>query len=54
MNSYSAYSDLPADRDLERVVADLRALPVAAHPTMRHAGRAGWLRRHLHLRSRHA
>ncbi len=52
--SYSRYSDLPADRDLDRVSADLRALPTPVMDGTGRAGRSTWLRRHLHLRTRHA
>lgn len=53
MNSDSSYADTPIDRDLQRIAADLRALPTRscterAVPT----GKGSWLRRHLHLHTR--
>lgn len=54
MNTYSSYADTPIDRDRERLAADLRALPTASNGGTRRTGRTAWLRRHLHLRTRHA
>lgn len=51
--NYSRYADVPADRDYERMVADLRALPTsssdlsAGHETTFRS----WLGRHLHRSS---
>ncbi|MFN8099585.1 MAG: hypothetical protein U0Q21_15010 [Dermatophilaceae bacterium] len=47
--NYSRYADLPADRDYERMVADLRALPTPSVdlPAGRRAAVRSWLgRRH--------
>lgn len=55
MNSnYSRYADLPADRDYERMVADLRALPTSSADLAPGNGTAfrSWLGRHLHRSSR--
>lgn len=52
--SYSRYADLPVDRDLERVAAELAALPVPEVAPAARPARQAWLRRHLHLRPAHA
>lgn len=52
--NYSRYADLPADRDYERMVADLRALPTSSADLTPGNGTAlrSWLGRHLHRSSR--
>jgi hypothetical protein len=53
--SYSRYADLPVDRDLARISADLRALPAPTAATATdHSARRPWLQRHLHLHRAHA
>ena len=54
-NAYSRYADVPADRDLERIDAELRALPTPTEATAtEHSVRRPWLHRSLHLRRAHA
>ncbi len=52
--SYSRYADLPADRDLERVSAELLALPTPTVASTAAGAHQPWLRRHLHLHRLHA
>lgn len=51
---YSRYSNLPADRDLERLSADLRALPASGQQRSERPALRSWVARHVPLRTLHA